>query len=92
MRVASQEREGSMRGGGGEYSVDCTEEGAGKWAGGVWTGGKEGKMKQGPPCGRRGHGDEEGDFCVGMGAQDGDLVSTGDLSSGWALCAQAEEK
>lgn len=92
LRAAFQEREGSTKGGGGEDSVGHREEGAGRWAGGVWTGGKGGKMKRGPPCGRRGRGGGEGDFGAQMGAQDGDQVSTCDLSPGWALCVRAEGK
>lgn len=68
------------------------EEGAGKWAGGVWTGGKEGTMKRGPPCGRRDRGGVEGDFGAEMGVRGGDLVSIGDLSPGLAVYVQAEGK
>ena len=79
---ASQEREGSTRGGGDEDSAGCREEGEGNLAGGVWIGGKLGKMKP-LPC--RGRGGEEGDFCV----EGGVLVSTGDSSPGLALCVRA---
>lgn len=81
LRGASQEREGSTRGGGGEDSVGCREEGEGNWAGGVWIGGKLGTMKR-LPC--RGRGGEEGDF----GVEGGVLVSMGDSSPGLALCVQ----
>lgn len=77
LRSASQEREGSMKEGGGEDSVGRREEEAGNWVGGVWIGGKGGKMKL-LPC--RGRGGEEGDFGAEMSVQDGDLLSTGDLS------------
>lgn len=91
LRAASQEREGSTRAGEGEDSVGCREEGAGKSAGWAWTGDREGKMKQGPPCDRRDHGGEEGGFGAETGACDGDLLSTGGLSSGWDLCAEEKE-
>lgn len=66
------------------------EEGAGKEAGGVWIEGKGGKMKQDPPCGRRGRGGAEGDFCAGTGVQDG--AGMGDSSPGRALCDRAGGK
>lgn len=87
LKAASREREGSTKGGGSEDSVGCRGEEAGMGAGGVWTVGKEGKMTPGLLCARRGHGDEAGDFCVGVPG--GDLVNMGDLNPGWALCARA---
>lgn len=81
-----------MRAGGDEDSASYRDEGAGNLDGWVWNGGKGDTMTQGPPCGRRGRGGEEGDFCVEMGVQDGDLVRKGDSSPDWTLCAQVEMK
>lgn len=84
--------EESRKGGGGEDSVSCREEGAGMGAEGVGTGGKGGKMKQAPPCDHTGRGGEEEDFGAMMEEWKGDQVSMGDLSPGRALCVRAEGK
>lgn len=89
MRAASQGREGSTKGGGGEDSAGRRGGGAGSWAGGAWIGGKWGRVKR-LPC--RGRGGGEGDFGAGMAAQDEDPVSTGDSSPDRALCVRTSGK
>lgn len=88
LREAFQEKEGSMRVGEGEHSVCCREEGLGRMCGWVSTGGKEGRLKRVPPCGHRGHGGEEGDFCVEKEVKDDDPTKMGDSNPECALCAR----
>lgn len=66
LKAAFQEREESMKGGEGEDSVGCMVEGIDRWAEEAWTGNKEGKRTQAPPCARRGRGDEGGYFFEGL--------------------------